>query len=102
MAEVLNIPLSHVTVQVRRMGGAFGGKETNANQWACLAALLAHKTSRPVRLKLSRAEDFILTGKRHPFLSKYRVGFAPNGEILGLEIDLLGDCGMSADLSDAS
>ena len=101
VAEVLNIPLSHVTVQVRRMGGAFGGKETNANQWACLAALLAHKTSRPVRLKLSRAEDFILTGKRHPFLSKYRVGFAPNGEILGLEIDLLGDCGMSADLSDA-
>ena len=101
VAEVLNIPLSHVTVQVRRMGGAFGGKETNANQWACLAALLAHKTSRPVRLKLSRAEDFVLTGKRHPFLSKYRVGFAPNGEILGLEIDLLGDCGMSADLSDA-
>ena len=101
VAEVLNIPLSHVTVQVRRMGGAFGGKETNANQWACLAALLAHKTSRPVRLKLSRAEDFMLTGKRHPFLSKYRVGFAPSGEILGLEIDLLGDCGMSADLSDA-
>ena len=101
VAEVLNIPLSHVTVQVRRMGGAFGGKETNANQWACLAALLAHKTSRPVRLKLSRAEDFILTGKRHPFLSKYRVGFAPSGEILGLEVDLLGDCGMSADLSDA-
>ena len=76
VAQVLNIPLSHVTVQVRRMGGAFGGKETNANQWACLAALLAHKTSRPVRLKLSRAEDFILTGKRHPFLSKYRVGFS--------------------------
>ena len=101
VAEVLNIPLSHVTVQVRRMGGAFGGKETNANQWACLAALLAHKTSRPVRLKLSRAEDFILTGKRHPFLSKYKVGFAPSGEILGLEVDLLGDCGMSADLSDA-
>ena len=101
VAEVLNIPLSHVTVQVRRMGGAFGGKETNANQWACLAALLAHKTSRPVRLKLSRAEDFMLTGKRHPFLSKYRVGFAPSGEILGLEIDLLCDCGMSADLSDA-
>ena len=101
VAEVLNIPLSHVTVQVRRMGGAFGGKETNANQWACLAALLAHKTSRPVRLKLSRAEDFMLTGKRHPFLSKYKVGFAPSGEILGLEVDLLGDCGMSADLSDA-
>ncbi|MDA9710925.1 xanthine dehydrogenase molybdopterin binding subunit [Luminiphilus sp.] len=101
VAQVLNIPLSHVTVQVRRMGGAFGGKETNANQWACLAALLAHKTSRPVRLKLSRAEDFMLTGKRHPFLSKYRVGFSPSGEILGLEIDLFGDCGMSADLSDA-
>ena len=101
VAEVLNIPLSYVTVQVRRMGGAFGGKETNANQWACLAALLANKTSRPVRLKLSRAEDFILTGKRHPFLSKYKVGFSPSGEILGLEIDLFGDCGMSPDLSDA-
>ena len=65
VAEVLNIPLNLVTVDMRRMGGGFGGKETNANQWACLAALLARKTGRAVKIRLARADDMITTGKRH-------------------------------------
>ncbi|MEM1110460.1 MAG: xanthine dehydrogenase molybdopterin binding subunit [Pseudomonadota bacterium] len=101
VAEVLGIPMSLVTVDVRRMGGAFGGKETNANQWACIAAVLARRTGKPVKLRLARAEDMIATGKRHPFLSQYRVGFDNNGLIEGLDIALSGGCGMSPDLSDA-
>ncbi|MCY4425685.1 MAG: xanthine dehydrogenase molybdopterin binding subunit [Halieaceae bacterium] len=101
VARVLDIPMSRVTVEVRRMGGAFGGKETNANQWACIAAVLAHKTGRPVKLRLARADDMTATGKRHPFLSHYDVGFDEEGRILGLELELAAGCGMSPDLSDA-
>ena len=101
VAEVLDVPMSRVTVDVRRMGGAFGGKETNANQWACIAALLAARTQRSVRVRLARADDMTATGKRHHFLSRYRVGFDNEGQILGLELELAGGCGMSPDLSDA-
>ncbi len=101
VAEVLNVPMNLITVDVRRMGGGFGGKETNANQWACIAALLAQKTSRPVKLRLARVDDFIVTGKRHPFKSRYKVGFDNNGVLIGIEMELSASCGMSADLSDA-
>ncbi|MFT4518976.1 MAG: xanthine dehydrogenase large subunit [Halioglobus sp.] len=101
VAEVLGVPMGRVTVDVRRMGGAFGGKETNANQWACLAAVLAQRSAKPVKIRLARAEDIITTGKRHHFLSQYEVGFDSNGEILGLEMELSGGCGISPDLSDA-
>ena len=101
VAEVLGVPMNRVTFDTRRMGGGFGGKETHANQWACLAALLAHHTGRAVKLRLARAEDFIATGKRHHFLSQYRVGFSDDGELQGLDIALSGGCGMSPDLSDA-
>ena len=101
VAEVLNVPMNLITVDVRRMGGGFGGKETNANQWACIAALLAKKTSRPVKLRLARVDDFIVTGKRHPFKSRYKVGFDNNGVLIGIEMELSASCGMSADLSDA-
>ena len=101
VAKVLGIDYSKVTVQVRRMGGAFGGKETHANQWACLAAVFAQKTKRPVRLRLARADDFSSTGKRHPFESQYRIGFDKEGRIRGLDVELFGGCGMSADLSNA-
>lgn len=101
VAEVLNIPMNKVTVETRRMGGGFGGKETQANQWACLAALLASKTGRAVKIRLARADDMLATGKRHPFLSRYNVGFDNEGQILGLDMTLCGNCGMSPDLSDA-
>ncbi len=101
VAAVLNVPLNLVTVDMRRMGGGFGGKETHANQWACLAALLARKTGRAVKIRLARADDMAATGKRHHFLSRYQVGFDADGRILGLDIELSGGCGMSPDLSDA-
>jgi xanthine dehydrogenase large subunit len=101
VAEVLDIPMSLVTVDMRRMGGGFGGKETNANQWACIAALLARKTGRPVRIRLARADDMTATGKRHHFLGRYEVGFDDNGVIQALDLELSGGCGMSPDLSDA-
>ena len=99
VAEVLKIPMNKVTVEVRRMGGAFGGKETNANQWACIAALLANKTKRPVKIRLARADDIRVTGKRHHFLSRYEVGFDSNGIIAGLDLELSAGCGISPDLS---
>lgn len=101
VAEVLAIPMSRVTVDVRRMGGGFGGKETNANQWGCIAALLMRKTGRAVKIRLARADDMIVTGKRHHFLTRYDVGFDEQGQILGLDLELFGGCGMSPDLSDA-
>jgi xanthine dehydrogenase large subunit len=101
VAEVLAIPLHKVVVDTRRMGGGFGGKETQAAPWACLAALLAHKTGKPVKFRLSRTDDMVLTGKRHPFENDYQVGFNDNGQILGIKIHVNGNCGYSPDLSDA-
>ena len=101
VAEVLDIPLNKVLVDMRRMGGGFGGKETQAAPWACIAAILANKTKRPVRFKLARMDDMIMTGKRHPFENKYRIGFDNDGQIKGIDIEVNGNCGYSPDLSDA-
>ena len=101
VAEVLGIDMHKVTFDTRRMGGAFGGKETHANPWACIAALLARRTGRAIKLRLSRAEDLRATGKRHHFLSRYDLGFTDAGEITALDLTLAGGCGMSPDLSDA-
>lgn len=101
VAEVLAIPLNKVTVDMRRMGGGFGGKETQAAPWACIAALLANKTKQAVKCKLGRMDDMIMTGKRHPFENKYKVGFDNNGQIKGINIEVNGNCGYSPDLSDA-
>ena len=101
VARVLGIPMNRVTFDTRRMGGGFGGKETHATQWACIAALLASKTGRAVKLRLARADDMAATGKRHHFLSEYEVGFDVEGRILGLDMALSAGCGMSPDLSDS-
>lgn len=101
VAEVLDIPLNKVLVDMRRMGGGFGGKETQAAPWACLAALLANETKRPVKFKLGRMDDMVMTGKRHPFENNYKVGFDSNGQIKGINIEVNGNCGYSPDLSDA-
>lgn len=101
VAEVLAVPFSYVTTEMRRMGGGFGGKETQAAQWACLAALAATHTGRAVKLRLSRADDFILTGKRHPFMHEYQIGFDEQGLIEALDLQINGICGVSADLSEA-
>ena len=100
VARVLAIPQASVLVEVRRMGGAFGGKETQAAQWACLAALLARHTRRPVKLRLPRSADMQLTGKRHPFTSTAQVGYDAQGLIQAAQVELVADCGISPDLSD--
>ena len=101
IAHALNRPNNAVTVEVRRMGGAFGGKETQAAQWAIIAALAAVKTGRAAKFRLDRDDDMIMTGKRHPFRIDYDVGFDDTGRILGIEFMQAADCGFSADLSGA-
>jgi xanthine dehydrogenase large subunit len=81
------------------MGGGFGGKESQPALFACIAALLARHTGRPVKLRLDRDDDMIMTGKRHDFAATYDVGFDDSGQIQGLVLDLASRCGMSADLS---
>jgi xanthine dehydrogenase large subunit len=82
------------------MGGAFGGKEVQANPYAAIAALGAWKTKRPVRVRLSRELDIALTGKRHPYLAKYAAGFRPDGRLTALRVQLFSDGGWSLDLSE--
>lgn len=88
-----------VTVEVRRLGGGFGGKETQAAQWAVIAALVADATGHPVKLRLDRDDDMRSTGKRHDFLIRYDVGFDADGRIEGIEFIHALRCGISADLS---
>ncbi len=99
VANSLGKPINAVTVEVRRMGGAFGGKETQANQWAIIAALMAQASGRPVKLRLDRDDDMRSTGKRHDFLIRYDVGYDNEGHILGIEFTHALRCGISADLS---
>jgi len=99
VARNLGKPDNAVTVEVRRMGGAFGGKETQAAQWAIIASLMADASGRPVKLRLDRDDDMTSTGKRHNFLIRYDVGFDDQGRILGIEFIQAARCGMSADLS---
>ncbi|MCZ6858824.1 MAG: xanthine dehydrogenase molybdopterin binding subunit [Alphaproteobacteria bacterium] len=101
VAEALAVESNAVTVEVRRMGGAFGGKETQPALFACIAALLARATGRPVKARADRDDDMVMTGKRHDFSSSYKVGFGDNGRIEGITIELAARCGMSADLSAA-
>jgi len=100
IAKMLNQKSNSVNVVVRRIGGGFGGKETNF-MTACVCSLLARKTGKPVKLRLDRDDDIILTGKRHEFFSEYEVGFNDDGVIKGLKVNLSSNCGMSPDLSAA-
>ena len=99
VARVLGIAKHLVTVQCLRMGGAFGGKETQANTWAAVAALASKKLDRPVMVRLTRAQDMTMTGKRHPFLGRFRVGFTSEGRLSALLLELFSDGGYSLDLS---
>jgi xanthine dehydrogenase large subunit len=99
VAQALGVPVSRVTVQCRRMGGGFGGKESQPALMAAAAAIGAHKTGRAVKMRMDRDADMIMTGKRHDFEVDYRVGFDEQGRILALEIVLASRCGYSADLS---
>jgi len=99
IAHALGIANHRVTVQCRRMGGGFGGKETQAGHMAVWACLAARKFGYPVKLRLDRDDDFMITGKRHPFEYDYTVGFDVSGLITALKLRMLVNCGFSADLS---
>jgi xanthine dehydrogenase molybdopterin binding subunit len=99
VAETLGISKNQVEVEVRRMGGAFGGKETQANHTAVWCALLAQATSRPVKIRLFRDDDQKITGKRHPYLVEYQAGFDQQGKIKGLIMQLHANAGSSTDLT---
>lgn len=101
VAHMLHVPAAMVTVECRRMGGAFGGKESQAAQWACLAVLAARLTGRPAKCRLDRDEDMMLTGKRHDFRVDYKAGFDAKGRVTAVDVDFLARCGYSADLSNA-
>ncbi|MEP3247413.1 MAG: xanthine dehydrogenase molybdopterin binding subunit [Sneathiella sp.] len=101
VAKFLDVPDHSVTVEIRRMGGGFGGKETQGAWFAAMAALVATKTGRPAKLRLDRDDDMIMTGKRHDFTIQYDVGFSDDGQIEGVEFVFASRCGRSADLSAA-
>jgi xanthine dehydrogenase large subunit len=100
VARVLGIPRNHVLVECLRMGGAFGGKEVQANPYAAIAALGAWKTRRPVRVRLTREVDIAITGKRHPYLARYVAGFENDGRLKAVRVQLYSDGGWSLDLSE--
>src|SRR5881396_2611322 len=99
VAHALDVSAKDVVVDCRRMGGAFGGKESQPGLFACVAALLARKTGRAIKLRVDRDDDMMMTGKRHDFETEYEVGFDDDGRILGVDFMLGGRCGYSADLS---
>ncbi|PHY21707.1 xanthine dehydrogenase molybdopterin binding subunit [Caulobacter sp. BP25] len=101
IARVLGKPDHAVTVEVRRMGGGFGGKETQASLFAAAAALVAVKTGRPAKCRPDRDEDMVMTGKRHDFEVAYDVGFDDDGRLTGLSLELASRCGATTDLSPA-
>ena len=101
VAEVLHLARHKVVVQAPRMGGGFGGKETQGNGFAALVALAAMKTGRPVRVQLDRDLDMKLTGKRHPFHAKFSIGHDSDGRLLAAQVELVSDGGWSLDLSTA-
>lgn len=99
VSHVLGVPSHAVTVEIRRMGGGFGGKETQGNQFAALAAVAAKKLNRAVKIRPDRDDDMTATGKRHDFMIDYEVGFDDDGNILGVEYLYAARCGFSSDLS---
>jgi xanthine dehydrogenase molybdopterin binding subunit/xanthine dehydrogenase small subunit len=99
VAEVLGQPRHRVVVQAPRMGGGFGGKETQGNAFAAMVAVASVVTGRPVRLQLDRDLDMVLTGKRHPFYARFSVGYDAAGLLLASQVDLFSDGGWSLDLS---
>ena len=99
VAHMLGVPGAAVVCECRRMGGAFGGKESQAAQWACLAALAAHVTGRPAKVRLDRDDDMAMTGKRHDFRVDWRCGFDGEGVLDGVDVEFNARCGYSADLS---
>ncbi|MBL8786619.1 MAG: xanthine dehydrogenase molybdopterin binding subunit [Deltaproteobacteria bacterium] len=101
VSHVLHLPRNKVVVEAPRMGGGFGGKETQGNGWAALVALAATRTRQPVRVQLDRDVDMTVTGKRHPFFGRFEVGFDDEGRLSAAKVELVSDGGWALDLSES-
>lgn len=101
VAQALGVPMSHVNMRVRRLGGAYGGKESRSTPIACLVAIAAKKERRPVRMMLNRDEDIATSGQRHPFQCRWKIGTDANGVIQCLDADVYNNAGYSYDMSGA-
>ena len=99
VAHALHVHSHHVHVECRRMGGGFGGKESQSGIFACIAAVAARKLDCPVKLRPDRDDDFMITGRRHGFDFAYEVGFDDEGRVLGCDVDMVSNAGFSTDLS---
>jgi len=99
VAHALGVHAHHVLVECRRMGGGFGGKESQSGLFACVAAVAARKLNRPVKLRLDRDDDFMVTGRRHCFVHDWDVAHDDAGHVLAAKVDMVSRCGFSADLS---
>ncbi len=99
VAEAIGKPMHAVRVEVRRMGGGFGGKESQGNALACSTAIVASLTGRPAKMRYDRDDDIMITGKRHDFRIDYRVGYDQSGRIQGIEFTQFCRSGWSADLT---
>lgn len=100
VSHVLGVPTGLVQAETRRMGGGFGGKESQAAALSCMAAVFAVRNNCPVKYRMPRQDDMVQTGKRHDFWNSYEIGFDDEGALLGVEFDMVGKCGCTADLSD--
>ena len=98
---VTSVPANRINARVKRMGGAFGGKESRSTQLACLLAIAAKKTRRPVRAMLNRDEDMMTSGQRHPFQCRWKVGVMNDGTLVALDADVYNNAGYSLDMSGA-
>ncbi|KAF2203547.1 hypothetical protein GQ43DRAFT_478957 [Delitschia confertaspora ATCC 74209] len=101
VSQVTGVPSSRINARVKRMGGAFGGKESRSVPFACYVAIAAKKEKRPMRIMLTRDEDMLLTGQRHPFQARWKVGVSTEGKIIALDVDLYNNAGFSQDMSGA-
>ncbi|XP_041703232.2 xanthine dehydrogenase/oxidase isoform X3 [Coregonus clupeaformis] len=99
VAKALGVPASRVVVRVKRMGGGFGGKESRSTTLSTVVAVAAYRLKRPVRCMLDRDEDMLVTGGRHPFYGRYKVGFMKSGKVVALEVTYYNNAGNSMDLS---
>lgn len=99
VAHCLNLDFNQVLVEMRRMGGGFGGKESQSAIFACIASIAAKHLNRPVKMRLDRDDDMMITGKRHGFEFDYEIGFDDDGRIQAVDIDMMAQAGFSADLS---
>ncbi|XP_060736363.1 xanthine dehydrogenase/oxidase [Tachysurus vachellii] len=99
VAKALGVPASRIVCRVKRMGGGFGGKESRSTLLSTAVAVSAQKVKRPVRCMLDRDEDMLITGGRHPFFGRYKVGFKKNGKVMALDVTLYCNAGNSLDLS---